>query len=251
MHSPNSQPPAADNLLINGKMNFPCESTAEQCVPNAGISKYFFTPGKKYRLRLINTGAAVNAKFSIDGHKMTVIAQDFTSVTPYETDLVSLANGQRIDVVVEATGEAGSSFWMRFDIGSATPADTCIGALASTTRLAFAAIYYDGADENSIPTTETQIDPARLIPCSGDPLEQLVPTEVIPANPQGELMTIEMNINFTQSRDGSGNINNAWTINDMPYRADTSRALLSKAQQDSLNTTSDLMSVSRTFHKIS
>lgn len=222
-------------------MNFPCESTSEQCVPNAGISKFYFSPGKKYRMRLINAGAAVNAKFSIDGHLMTVIAHDFTPVTPYQTDLVSLANGQRVDVVVEATGAAGTSYWMRFDIGSPEDPNTCIGSLASITRLALGAIYYDGADDNAVPSSQSSIDPARLLTCAGDPLEQLVPAEVIPANPQGNLMTIEMNINFTQSRDGAGNINNAWTINDMPYRADLSRDLLSSAHDNTLNTASDFM----------
>jgi FtsP/CotA-like multicopper oxidase with cupredoxin domain len=132
MHSFNSQPPPADNLLINGKNNFPCETTTDPCVPNAGVSKFFFSPGKSYRLRLVNSGAAVSAKFSIDGHTFTVIAQDFTPVTPYQTDLISLANGQRVDVVVQATGEAGSAYWMRFDIGDGEVPNTCIGTLASS-----------------------------------------------------------------------------------------------------------------------
>ena len=126
MTNPDSQPPPADSLLINGKMSFPCDSTNQACIPNAGVSKFYFTPGKKYRLRLINSGAAVNAKFSIDGHSMTVIAQDFTPLTPFKTDLVTLANGQRADVVVEATGAAGSAYWMRFDIGQGNAPDSCI-----------------------------------------------------------------------------------------------------------------------------
>jgi FtsP/CotA-like multicopper oxidase with cupredoxin domain len=126
MHSRDLQPPAADNLLINGKMDFDCSKTTAACTPNASLSKFFFSPGKKYRLRLINSGGATNAKFSIDGHTFTVIAQDFTPLQPYQTDVISLANGQRSDVIVEAIGEAGSSYWMRHDLGDGKDKNACI-----------------------------------------------------------------------------------------------------------------------------
>lgn len=108
-------------------------------------------------------------------------------------------------------------------------------------RSAVAAIYYDGADENSIPFSSSSIDPQRLLPCSGEPLQQLIPDHVIPANPQGSLMTVEMNVNFTQIRDGAGAITNQWTINDMPYHANLSRALLSKAQAGILDPPADYL----------
>lgn len=118
MHSPGSRPPDSGNNLINGKMNFPCQNTTS-CVPNAGLSKFFLSPGKKYLLRLINSGASGNQKFSIDGHKFSVTAQDFVPIKPYTTDLVTLGVGQRTDVIVEAIGDAGSSYWMRSDQGPA------------------------------------------------------------------------------------------------------------------------------------
>ncbi len=87
--------PASDNNLINGKMNFACgnstsNSTVGACVNNAGLSRFRFTSGKKHRLRLINTGIAAIQKFSIDNHKMTVIANDFIPLVPYETTIVTL-----------------------------------------------------------------------------------------------------------------------------------------------------------------
>lgn len=131
MTSDSLQPPPADNILINGKMPFPCEKTSFNCQSDALVSKFQFSPGKKYRLRLINAGGQVNAKFSIDGHTFTVIAHDFTPVQPYKTDLVSLVNGQRVDIVVEATAASGSSWWMRYDTGSGTDLTTCVGTNAS------------------------------------------------------------------------------------------------------------------------
>ena len=52
-------PPASDNNLINGKMNFNCNTITDgtYCTPNAGISKFQFQPGKVHRLRLINSGS--------------------------------------------------------------------------------------------------------------------------------------------------------------------------------------------------
>lgn len=83
--------PASDNNLINGKMNFDCsKSTSGSCVNNAGLAKFKFTSGKKHRLRLINTGAQAIQKFSIDNHKMTVIANDFIPVEPYDTTIATL-----------------------------------------------------------------------------------------------------------------------------------------------------------------
>ena len=99
--------PPSDNNLINGKMNFACSNstgtsttgnsttgnsttTTGLCVNNAGLSKFRFTSGKKYRLRLINTGVQAVQKFSIDNHKMTIIANDFIPVEPYEATIVTL-----------------------------------------------------------------------------------------------------------------------------------------------------------------
>jgi len=89
-------PVVSNNNLINGKMNYPCASaTGKNCTANAGISKFRVTSGKSYRLRLINSGAEAIQKFSIDGSKLTVIANDFVPVTPYSVDVVTLGIGQR------------------------------------------------------------------------------------------------------------------------------------------------------------
>lgn len=92
-------PPTSNNNLINGKMNYPCSNTTGfVCTPNAGISNFYVESGKKYRLRLINGGAEGIQKFSIDGSKLTVIANDFVPIEPYEVDVVTLGIGQRSDV---------------------------------------------------------------------------------------------------------------------------------------------------------
>lgn len=84
--------PASDNNLINGKMNFDCSQAPPRtkCTNNAGVSKFKFTAGKTHRLRLINAGAEGLQRFSIDGHILTVIANDFMPIVPYNTKVVTL-----------------------------------------------------------------------------------------------------------------------------------------------------------------
>jgi len=89
---PPSAPPKSDNNLINGKMDYDCSliTNGQQCTPSAGISKFKFTAGKTHRLRLINAGAEGIQRFTIDNHMMTVIANDFVPVQPYQTNVVTL-----------------------------------------------------------------------------------------------------------------------------------------------------------------
>jgi len=89
----NTPQPTSNNNLINGKMNFPCYKDVN-CTANAGVSKFAFTSGKKHRLRLINMSAEAMQKFSIDGHKMTVISNDFVPLQPYDVAVVTLAVGK-------------------------------------------------------------------------------------------------------------------------------------------------------------
>jgi len=76
--------PSSDNNLINGKMDFDCTTVAAgdttPCTNNAGISKFKFKKGKTHRLRLINASAEGIQRFSIDGHNMTIIANDFVPI---------------------------------------------------------------------------------------------------------------------------------------------------------------------------
>lgn len=82
----------SDNNLINGKMNYNCSLVAPgtSCKPNAGLSNFKLTPGKKHRMRLINGGSEGTQYFSIDGHSLKVIAEDFVPVEPYTVNMISL-----------------------------------------------------------------------------------------------------------------------------------------------------------------
>jgi FtsP/CotA-like multicopper oxidase with cupredoxin domain len=162
--------PPSNNVLINGKMNYPCQNTTLPCEPNAGISKFRFQSGKKHLLRLINAGAESLQKFSIDGHTLTVIANDFIPIEPYDTNVVTLGIGQRADVIVEATGSAGDAYWMRSALGT----NRCTLNDGIST-VAVAAVYYEDADIDSVPETTTDVTADQLALCKNDPLESSVP----------------------------------------------------------------------------
>ena len=145
--------PRSDNNLINGKMDYNCSLVTDEtsCQNNAGLSKFQFTPGKKHRLRLINAGAEGIQIFSIDGHNLTVMANDFVPIQPYQTQAVTLGVGQRTDVIVEANGDVNESYWMRSTIS------TC----SSTNQPdALAIIYYLRASKTSKPTSTAWADTA-------------------------------------------------------------------------------------------
>lgn len=139
--------PSSDNNLINGKNNFNCSMAASNatCHANAGLSKFRFESGKTHRLRLINAGAAALIHFSIDGHKLHVIANDFTPVKPYQADVITLGVGQRTDILVKAIGKPTDAYWMRSTIS--------LNCSVTRTAQSLGVILYEGAGESTQPNS--------------------------------------------------------------------------------------------------
>lgn len=96
-------PPTADTILINGKM-----------VGSSGGSYDLkaLTPGKKHLVRFINTGTNNYFHVSLDGHPFQVVGADFNPIVPYTTTDLTLAIGQRYDVIITAN-QATSNYWLR------------------------------------------------------------------------------------------------------------------------------------------
>ncbi|KAF7548032.1 hypothetical protein G7Z17_g7319 [Cylindrodendrum hubeiense] len=212
----------SDNNLINGKNNFNCSTLAADdtttCNSQAGLSKFKFKKGKVHRLRLINAGAEALQRFSIDGHTLTVIANDFIQVVPYDTKVVTLGIGQRVDVLVKANGKL-DAYWMRANISS-----PC--SLARQPN-ALAAIYYDKADQTKQPAS-TAWDVPDPETCTNDDLALTVPVMKLPL-PAAELtydMTVETFVN------GSGI--NLFKFDGVDFRANynSPTLLLAKLGED-------------------
>lgn len=93
------QEQSSDNTLINGRMPYNCSLVTDgtPCYTNRTYSKFRVTPGITYKLRLVNTGAGGFQYFNIDGHSLTVVANDFVEIHPYNTTTVVLGVSQFLE----------------------------------------------------------------------------------------------------------------------------------------------------------
>ena len=212
--------PLSQNNLINGKMNYECSKTNLPCTPNAGISKFNFTSGATHKLRLINTGAQAIQKFSIDGHNMTVVANDYVPVEPYTTNIISLGIGQRADILVNGTGKRGDAYWMRSNIAGCSNND-------GISPLALAAIYYDDADQTIKPTTSANVDDSAQRFCANDPLQKTIPTFPINAPDPSVTEEIRMELKFNGTH-------NLYYMNGVSFRSNYNNPLLRQTHDGNL-----------------
>lgn len=215
--------PRSDNVLINGKMNYPCANTTLPCQEEAGISKFKFESGKKHRLRLINAGTEGTLKFSIDGHSLSIIAQDLIPVEPYSTNVVTLSIGQRTDVIVEATGEPGDAYWMRAQL--ATNRCTLNTGVSPN---GVAAVYYEDADTDSVPETTSDVTADQLAKCKNDELTQGAPLCKIPV----EEPSTTQRLDFEFKNNGTHFV---WYVNNSTYRGNYNQPILLQANKGDLD----------------
>ncbi|KAF2836031.1 multicopper oxidase [Patellaria atrata CBS 101060] len=219
-------PPVSENALINGLNPYDCSLTDVPCTQLSEFSTFKFTSGKKHRLRLMNTGAEAIHHFSIDGHNMTIIANDFIPVEPYETRFVSLGVGQRTDVIVEGLDDATGAYWMRSDMGPGFKAGGC-NLVNENSTLAKAIIYYEDADTTALPTTEAHVDYNSKF-CGNDPLYLTTPLE--PLTPTLEPSTTQ-EIHMKLESNGTHTV---WKMNGSSYRANYNDPTLLEAKLGSL-----------------
>ena len=97
--------PVPPNGLINGTMVNPTQTAG-------AYNNVTLTPGKKHRLRLINTSVDNNWYVSLDMHTFQVIQSDFVAINNYNTTWLFIAIGQRYDVIIYAN-ETASNYWFR------------------------------------------------------------------------------------------------------------------------------------------
>ncbi|KAM7205257.1 Cupredoxin [Rhypophila sp. PSN 637] len=228
MLAPNGSPRVvSDNNLINGKMNFDCSKVAagdtKPCTNNAGISKFRLKKGKTHRLRLINAGAEGVQRFTIDGHNLTVIANDFVPVKPYTTNVVTLGVGQRADVLVTANvGDSNSAFWMRSNLSGC--AGTPNTPPPANQPFAVAAVYYDAADTSKAPTSKAW-DIPDAVRCTNDDLAITEPLFPMPLPAATFTQTMDISI-FKNASDVT-----LWKFDGVSMRANYDSPVLLQANQ--------------------
>ncbi len=108
--------PASDSTLPERKRSVAPRSTTggtfypetNYCENNA--TEYYnltLEAGTSYRLRLINSGTFLATRFSIDGHNLTVVEVDGTSIEPMTVSGVNLGVAQRASVIVHLDQTVG------------------------------------------------------------------------------------------------------------------------------------------------
>ncbi|OQE02710.1 hypothetical protein PENVUL_c039G03849 [Penicillium vulpinum] len=163
---PVRQNAVAPNGLLNGTNTFPCdESNDPACLGTGKRSETVVQKGKKYRLRLLASQTDSWMKFSIDGHKLTVIAADLVPIVPYQADSVILASGQRYDIVFEADQDIGN-YWMRAIYQTA-----CNGLSIDRNDIK-GILRYEGASQSDPTTTQWS---SITNSCGDEPYASLVP----------------------------------------------------------------------------
>jgi hypothetical protein len=157
-------PPTLENGLINGTNTYDCsDSTDANCLGTGKKFEATFVSGKKYRIRVINVAIDGHFEFSIDGHTLTVIANDLVPIVPYETSSLLVSIGQRYDVIVEANA-AADNYWLR--AGWVTSCSTNANAAGMT-----GIIRYDSSSAADPTTTGITVGTN----CGDEPLASLVP----------------------------------------------------------------------------
>jgi FtsP/CotA-like multicopper oxidase with cupredoxin domain len=217
--------PFSDSNLVAGVGQYPCANVtngAPCSVP--AYASWKFEQGKTYRLRFVNTGASAFETISIDGHTLTVIANDFVPVQPYQTQYITLGVGQRTDVLVTASAAPGS-YWLR-----AYNQPQCGDSSGPDGR---GIIYYSGIDPKTTPTDTTGSTPPPVnVHCQNDALASTMPMYAIAA--------AEPDTTITLTISGSPNTTGAfhWTFNDVAYNGNLDAPLLFDAVQSSTSSSS-------------
>jgi len=98
--------------MINDKGRYFDENGQTNIRPQS-LNYFNVTRGSRYRFRLIGTQESIPYRFSVQGHKLTVIASDGSPIKPIENvDYVIVNSGERFDVVINANNAEQKDFWI-------------------------------------------------------------------------------------------------------------------------------------------
>ena len=134
--------------IINDKGRHYNESGQTNIKPTS-LNYFNVSRNERYRFRLIGAQALYAFRFSIQGHKMTVVATDGSPIVPIEdVDYLIINTGERYDVIVDTKlNPDRNNFW----IWAETLEDPNVSDLNFYSPLdkhrAEAILHYDGSDD--------------------------------------------------------------------------------------------------------
>jgi FtsP/CotA-like multicopper oxidase with cupredoxin domain len=208
-------PPTMENGLVNGTNTYNCTST-DTCTGVVG-KKYetLFESGKKYRFRVLNSATDGHFQFSIDGHNLTVIANDLVPIVPYAADSILLNMGQRYDVIVEANATPGD-YWLRGQWVEACMTNSNPDSITGIVR-------YDNSS-TADPTTTSSVTTAQS--CGDEPYASLVPHVAIDVGTISSTNTESLSFKFDTYF--------KWTLNDSSLLLDWATPTLDRVLDGNL-----------------
>ncbi|KAF2006452.1 multicopper oxidase [Amniculicola lignicola CBS 123094] len=227
--------PAADSILINGQGKFYDQATGV-AAPGGNFYKYpqKFEAGKRYLIRITNGSSGLHFHFSIDHHTLRVISTDFVPITPYDTNSLSVAIGQRYTVIVEAKPSAPSNgkFWMRTEFAGGL-CNTALRGVSTSNRdqQRTGIISYVDTPEDTLPES-TRF--AATIACADEPYAKIKPK--VEWNFGADKIQNDYQKNTYEA--GLENVRRRmkathWAISDMPMWLDMSKPTILQTKNDS------------------
>lgn len=172
-------PPSPNNILVNG---------THVSASGGKYAKMTVTKGKKYRIRIINTSVDSTFSVSLDGHPFTVMTSDFVPVKSFITTQLTLAIGQRYDVMINAN-QTVDNYWFRV-----APGTDCGGNTFVATGIQMGAILsYSGASSGNPTSTGVAMRTA----CVDESTSNLVPfvPNTVPSSVVGSAGRLDLNLN--------------------------------------------------------
>lgn len=201
--------PIIPNGLINGTNVYDCrlwdKLTDPKCKGTGQRFKMEFEQGKKYRIGLVGTQADGFLRFSLDGHKFTVISMDFVPIEPFEATSLLIGGGQRYDIVVHANQPPGN-YWLRSTL------QACNVQLNENGNNIKGIVTYKGVPVAE-PKTKSWNVPNNCLDVDAKQLRPKVPHTVGPAATRGKL-------NLSWYYDLPEGIIFHWTLNSTALKVD-------------------------------
>ena len=165
--------------IINGKGRH-----ADVPYNQTRLSIFTVEDGKTYRFRLVGAQGLYAYKFSIDGHKLTVVGTDGYWLEPQEhVDYIIIHTGERYDFLLNANDSYGlNDYWMRaetleIDRSGAEPPYESLGHVAEAILhyrqpgdsddpdVNVPSTQYEEIKDNSPPIECTQDAPCKAVNC--------------------------------------------------------------------------------------
>lgn len=199
-------PPLPQNILVNG--------THINAQGGGKYAKMTVTKGKKYRIRIINTSVDSTFHVSLDGHPFTVMTSDFVPIKPYVTDQLSIAIGQRYDVMIVAN-QTVDNYWFRVGYGTACGNNDI---LTSGIQLGAILSYSGAASKNPTSTGVTL-----KTDCVDEDRTKIIPfvPNTVPSSVVGSAGKIDLKL-------GAGNVVR-WLLDGTPMIVDWNNPTLETA----------------------